>query len=92
MTYASKEDLFVTAKKTRGIVICPRANASLADDIFELRRCRFSGVTANGYVIIAWETAHSQEDYRDYGCEQTCHFPFSQYETDLPLYEAREGN
>ncbi|HUU48917.1 MAG TPA: amidohydrolase family protein [Nitrosopumilaceae archaeon] len=33
MTYASKGDLFVTAKKTRGVVICPRANASLAEGI-----------------------------------------------------------
>ena len=33
MTFASKEDLKATAKKTRGIVICPRANASLAEGI-----------------------------------------------------------
>jgi len=33
MTYASSEDLFAVAKKTRGIVICPRANASLAEGI-----------------------------------------------------------
>jgi hypothetical protein len=76
----------------RSLIAAAGNRFALADDIFELRRCRFSGVTANGYVIIAWETAHSQEDYRDYGCEQTCHFPFSLYETDLPLYEAREGN
>jgi cytosine/adenosine deaminase-related metal-dependent hydrolase len=33
MTYAAKSDLRNTAKKTRGIVICPRANASLAEGI-----------------------------------------------------------
>ena len=33
MTYASKSDLKLTSKKTRGIVVCPRANASLAEGI-----------------------------------------------------------
>jgi len=33
MTYASKTDLFLAAKKTRGIVVCPRANAALAEGI-----------------------------------------------------------
>ena len=33
MTYASKSDLGMAAKKTRGIVVCPRANASLAEGI-----------------------------------------------------------
>ncbi|MEO9309998.1 MAG: amidohydrolase family protein [Nitrososphaera sp.] len=33
MTYASRSDLSVAAKKTRGIVVCPRANASLAEGI-----------------------------------------------------------
>ncbi|MGI0004714.1 MAG: amidohydrolase family protein, partial [Candidatus Nitrosotenuis sp.] len=33
MTYATKSDLMAAAKKTRGIVICPRANASLAEGI-----------------------------------------------------------
>ena len=33
MTYASKSDLDMAAKKTRGIVVCPRANASLAEGI-----------------------------------------------------------
>jgi len=33
MTYASKSDLSIASKKTRGIVICPRANASLAEGI-----------------------------------------------------------
>jgi cytosine/adenosine deaminase-related metal-dependent hydrolase len=33
MTYATKKDLKKAAKKTRGIVICPRANAALAEGI-----------------------------------------------------------
>ena len=33
MTYASKSDLNLASKKTRGIVVCPRANASLAEGI-----------------------------------------------------------
>ena len=33
MTYASKNDLLSATKKTRGIIICPRANASLAEGI-----------------------------------------------------------
>jgi len=33
MTYASKSDLNIASKKIRGIVVCPRANASLAEGI-----------------------------------------------------------
>jgi len=33
MTYASKNDLNLVSKKIRGIVVCPRANASLAEGI-----------------------------------------------------------
>jgi len=33
MTYASKSDLSLVSKKIRGIVVCPRANASLAEGI-----------------------------------------------------------
>ena len=33
MTFASKDDLDVASKKTQGIVICPRANSSLAEGI-----------------------------------------------------------
>jgi len=33
MTFASKSDLREASKKTRGIVICPRANAALAEGI-----------------------------------------------------------
>ena len=33
MTFASKSDLFLAARKTRGIVVCPRANAALVEGI-----------------------------------------------------------
>jgi cytosine/adenosine deaminase-related metal-dependent hydrolase len=33
MTNASKSDLLAASKKTRGIIVCPRANASLAEGI-----------------------------------------------------------
>ncbi len=33
MTYASKKDLSLVSKKIRGIVVCPRANAALAEGI-----------------------------------------------------------
>ena len=33
MTFASKSDLITAAKKSQGIVICPRANSSLAEGI-----------------------------------------------------------
>jgi cytosine/adenosine deaminase-related metal-dependent hydrolase len=33
MTYATSQDLRSAAKRTRGIVICPRANASLAEGV-----------------------------------------------------------
>ena len=45
MTYASKGDLFATAKKTRGIVICPRANASLAEGIPNIELMKRTGCT-----------------------------------------------
>ena len=33
MTHASKSDLFKAAKRTKGIVVCPRANAALSEGI-----------------------------------------------------------
>jgi cytosine/adenosine deaminase-related metal-dependent hydrolase len=45
MTYASKGDLFSSAKKTRGIVICPRANASLAEGIPDIDLMKKTGCT-----------------------------------------------
>ena len=45
MTYASKGDLYATSKKTRGIVICPRANASLAEGIPDIDLMKKTGCT-----------------------------------------------
>ena len=38
MTYASKSDLNLVSKKIRGIVVCPRANASLAEGIPDIEQ------------------------------------------------------
>ena len=43
MTYASKNDLCAAAKKTRGIVICPRANSSLAEGIPDIELMQKAG-------------------------------------------------
>ena len=43
MTYASKSDLKIASKKTRGIVICPRANSSLAEGIPDIDLMQKSG-------------------------------------------------
>ena len=45
MTFASKEDLKAVAKKSRGIVICPRANASLAEGIPDIEIMQNAGCT-----------------------------------------------
>jgi len=45
MTYASKSDLQLVSKKTRGIVICPRANSSLAEGIPDIELMQKSGCT-----------------------------------------------
>ena len=45
MTYASKSDLQMASKKTRGIVICPRANSSLAEGIPDIDLMQKSGCT-----------------------------------------------
>ncbi|MEW6044747.1 MAG: amidohydrolase family protein [Thermoproteota archaeon] len=45
MTYASNSDLKTAAKKTRGIVVCPRANASLAEGIPDFVLMQKSGCT-----------------------------------------------
>ena len=45
MTYAGMEDLKRTAKVTRGIVICPRANASLAEGIPNFEAMQKAGCT-----------------------------------------------
>jgi cytosine/adenosine deaminase-related metal-dependent hydrolase len=43
MTYASKSDLEIVSKKIRGIVICPRANSSLAEGIPDIDLMQKSG-------------------------------------------------
>ena len=43
MTYASKTDLLKSSKKTRGIVICPRANSALAEGIPDIELMQKSG-------------------------------------------------
>ena len=43
MTYASKGDLSAASKKIQGIVICPRANASLAEGIPNIELMRKTG-------------------------------------------------
>ena len=43
MTYASKTDLLTTSKKTRGIVICPRANSALSEGIPDIELMQKSG-------------------------------------------------
>ena len=43
MTFASKSDLLATAKKTTGLVICPRANSSLAEGIPDIEMMQKAG-------------------------------------------------
>ena len=43
MTFATKNDLKLVAKNTRGIVICPRANSSLAEGIPDISLMQKSG-------------------------------------------------
>lgn len=45
MTHATQSDLLLAAKKTRGIVICPRANAALAEGIPDFARMAKAGCT-----------------------------------------------
>ena len=66
MTQASKSELFLAAKKTRGIVICPRANASLAEGIPNIQtmiqtRCNIAIGTDN--VMINSPDMFREMDY-----------------------------
>jgi len=66
MTYAKQNDLCAAAKKTRGIVICPRANASLAEGIpnfvlMEKNGCRVAIGTDN--VMINSADMFREMDY-----------------------------
>ncbi|WP_042684409.1 amidohydrolase family protein [Candidatus Nitrosotenuis chungbukensis] len=66
MTYAKQNDLRDAAKRTRGIVICPRANASLAEGIpdfslMEKNGCRVAIGTDN--VMINSPDMFREMDY-----------------------------
>jgi len=66
MTQASKSELFLVSKKTRGIVICPRANAALAEGIPNLQmmfqtRCNIAIGTDN--VMINSPDMFREMDY-----------------------------
>ena len=55
MTYASKNDLRLAAKNTNGIVVCPRANASLAEgipDIEEMMKMKCNLAIGTDNVMI----------------------------------------
>ena len=55
MTYASKNDLKLAAKNTNGIVVCPRANASLAEgipDIEEMMKMKCNLAIGTDNVMI----------------------------------------
>ena len=43
MTHATKSDLEATSKKTRGIIICPRANSSLSEGIPDIEKMQNAG-------------------------------------------------
>jgi len=45
MTYASSKDILAASKIVRGIVICPRANASLAEGIPDIELMKKAGCT-----------------------------------------------
>ena len=45
MTHASKNDLLMASKNTRGIVICPRANSALAEGIPDIELMQKAGCT-----------------------------------------------
>ena len=66
MTHASKSELFIVSKKTRGLVICPRANAALAEGIPDLElmlktRCNIAIGTDN--VMINSPDIFREMDY-----------------------------
>ncbi len=66
MTYASKSELIIAAKKTRGIVICPRANGVMAEGIPDVKlmlktRCNIAIGTDN--VMINSPDIFREMDY-----------------------------
>ena len=66
MTYASNSDLNLVAKKTRGIVICPRANAALAEgipNIFPMIKARCTIAIGTDNVMINSPDMFREMDY-----------------------------
>ena len=66
MTYASKTDLYTVAKKTRGIVICPRANAALAEgipDVDMMMRARCNVAIGTDNVMVNSPDIFREMDY-----------------------------
>lgn len=66
MTFAEKKDLMMAARKTRGIVICPRANAALAEgipDIELMRRCNCNLAIGTDNVMINSPDMFREMDY-----------------------------
>ncbi len=66
MTYASDRDLHQVAKKTRGIVICPRANAALAEgipNIMSMTRARCNICIGTDNVMVNSPDMFREMDY-----------------------------
>ena len=66
MTHASKRDLLACSRKTRGIVICPRANASLAEgipDIVFMQKCGCEIALGTDNVMINSPDIFREMDY-----------------------------
>jgi len=65
MTYASKNDLNLVSKKIRGIVVCPRANASLAVHMSKtaINKGRNADLdTGLGVELLAWRNSFSDPE------------------------------
>ncbi|MFY9301355.1 MAG: amidohydrolase family protein [Candidatus Nitrosotenuis sp.] len=66
MTYATAHDLRNAAKKTRGIVVCPRANASLAEgipDLVSMEKSRCTVAIGTDNVMINSPDMFREMDY-----------------------------
>ncbi len=66
MTHASRADLGLAAKKTRGIVVCPRANAALAEgipDVGLMMKCGCNVAIGTDNVMINSPDMFREMDY-----------------------------
>ncbi|MDX1373281.1 MAG: amidohydrolase family protein, partial [Nitrososphaeraceae archaeon] len=64
--YASKRDLHQVAKKTRGIVVCPRANAALAEgvpDVSSMIQARCNVTIGTDNVMVNSPDMFREMDY-----------------------------